>query len=105
MMSATRFEGESEELDRLRDTARDLQQQLLERAQSLLVTLERPSGVWAVADDMRGHTAHFGPGRLETSEREALCASLRQDVQALQQLSDPLAQLDRLLQIHTGAND
>src|SRR3954467_9369076 len=103
MMSATRFEEDPEELGRLVEAVWGLQHQLLRSAQSLLVTLERPSAVWAVEDAVRGQTAHFGPGRLDASERAAMCASLRQDIQALQQLSERLAQLDRLRQVYTPA--
>jgi hypothetical protein len=71
-----------------------LQQQLLQSAQRLLVTLERPATVGAVADDVRGDTLHGGPGRLGDAERDAMCESLRQDIQTLQQLTELLAQLD-----------
>lgn len=92
-MSTTRFEGASEASGPLVEAAWKLQQRLLEDAQSLLVTLERPGAAWAVEDDVRGYTWHLGPGRLEASEREAMCESLHQDIQTLQQLAERLAQL------------
>ncbi|HZR97971.1 MAG TPA: hypothetical protein VFE37_04650 [Chloroflexota bacterium] len=70
-----------------------LHQRLLDEAQSLLVTLERPPSAWAVRDDVQGHMLRLGPGRLTDADRAELCAQLRADIQALQALTGRLQQL------------
>ena len=101
-MSGAPFEDSPEELHALVEAACGLQQRLLERAQSLLVTLERPACTWVVEDGVHAYIAHFGPGRLPAPEQEALRECLRRDIQMLQQLPEQLAPLRTVLDMWTG---
>ena len=95
-MSTGQFDGASEEALTLAvEAVCELHQRLLERAQRLLVVLERPTDVWEVGDAVHGYMAHLGQ-RLEGSERDAMREGLRGDVQTLETLTEPLAGLRTL---------
>jgi hypothetical protein len=93
MMSIVSFGEPAEELRALVEAACRLQQSLLGEAQRLLVTFERQAAGRTVEGEVHGYTAHMGPGRLEASEQAAMRDHLRQDIQTLQRLTEPLAKL------------
>jgi hypothetical protein len=92
-MSAAQFEDVSENPHELVEEVCGLQQRLLAVTQRLLLTMERPPSIQVDQDRVHGYTAPSGPGSLQDSEREAICESLRRDVQMLQHMTEQLAQL------------
>jgi hypothetical protein len=97
-MSAQIFEVSSSDACTVVEVLYRVHQRLLEQAQALLVTLERPDSCWGSGAEVQGYLAWLGPGQLEAHEREAICAQLRTDIRTQQAMTEQLEQLCAAMQ-------
>ena len=97
-MSAEGFEAASADARVVVEMLYRLHSRLLERAQSLLLTLEGPDHDWEVGAEVQGYLARLESGQPEAPGQEAICAQLRADIRRLQLMTEQLEQLRAAVQ-------